>query len=101
MDEVYRRKAMLQYRYDLKRAAYKEEVYQAMPKAATHYYQGTAGYKLVISTYLLQHHSTRALQICDAFAEEAAQGPHSLDYDVSAEQDADGKVCTPLLMLRT
>lgn len=63
LDEVYRRGKLLQLRHDQKGAAYREEVYQAMPKAATHDYQGTAGYKLVISTHLLQHRSTRAQQL--------------------------------------
>jgi len=93
MDEVYRRGRLLQYRYDLKREAYKDEVYEAAPKAATHDYQGTAGNKLVISTQLLQQRSTRAMQVCSAFEEKAAPGPYSLDYDVSAEQHADGQVC--------
>ena len=66
--------------------------YTAATKAATHDYNGTAGYKLVISTQLLRHRSTSALAVCEQFEAAAQAGPHTLSYDTTAASHADGQV---------
>ena len=93
MDEVYSRRTILQARARRKGEAYDHATYYtAATKAATHDYNGTAGYKLVISTQLLRHRSTSALAVCEQFEAAAQAGPHTLSYDTTAASHADGQV---------
>jgi len=92
MDEVYSRRLILQTRARGKGEAYSHDNYAATTKAATHDYNGTAGYKIVISTQLLRHRSTTAMVACSSFATDQPSAPYTLSYDTSAAPSADGQV---------